>query len=48
VIESWWDAHALEFVLWGVTAGLLAIVWLCISLSEAWRERKQKRKDGLL
>lgn len=48
MIESWWEAHALEVIASGVVLGLGAAWWLCASLSDAWRERKQKKRDGLL
>lgn len=48
MIESWWDAHTFEFVLWGLLIGGCWFIWLLVSLGDAWRERKQKRKDGLL
>lgn len=48
MIESWWDAHALEVVVWGLVVGFLWFVSLLVSLGEAWRERKQKKRDGLL
>lgn len=48
MIESWWAANELEVVLWGIALGLLAVGWIVVSLGEAFKERKQKRKDGLL
>jgi hypothetical protein len=48
MIESWWAAHEFEFVFWGGVTVLGAAVWFAESISDAWRERKQKKKDGLL
>lgn len=48
MIESWWNAHALEIYFSGGLVGLASVLWFVESISEAVKERKQKRKDGLL
>lgn len=48
MLESWWDAHALEFLLTGGLVALCAVWALAESIAAAIKERKQKRKDGLL
>jgi hypothetical protein len=48
MLESWWDAHAFEFAVAAVVIGLCAVIGLVESVSDAIKERKQKRKDGLL
>lgn len=48
MIESWWHAHALELVLWAALVALLWFIWLGESICAAWRERKQKKRDGIL
>jgi hypothetical protein len=48
VISDWWAANRLEFVLGAVLLGLSALLWFGESIAEAIRERRQKRKDGLL
>lgn len=48
MIASWWSAHALEFVVWGV---IVAVVGACVfveTIAAAWSERRKKKRDGLL
>jgi F0F1-type ATP synthase membrane subunit b/b' len=48
MIKSWWDAHELEVLIGAVLLMLIAMTWLWFALGAAYRERKQKKKDGLL
>lgn len=45
---DWWRANKLEFVVWGVVFALTALIWFGESISDAIKERRKKRKDGLL
>lgn len=47
MIESWWAAHQLEFLVCGVIFVALGVMWLLISVVEIRRERRKQRRDGL-
>ena len=48
VIASWWSAHALEFVVWGVICAVIALAWFAESIASVIAERRKKKQDGLL
>lgn len=48
MIESWWDAHAFEFVLSGILLGIAGFWGGIEFLLHVAKERRKKRKDGLL
>lgn len=48
MLGDWWKAHALEYVIAAVIVGLVAVLSFFGAITKAWRERKQKKRDGLL
>lgn len=47
MIASWWDAHAIEFIVWIVVFVLCGMIWTIAALSDAASERRKKKRDGL-
>jgi len=48
MVQAWWQAHALEFVITAVLIVLGWIFWLGDALSSAFAERRKKKEDGIL
>ena len=48
MIASWWQAHEFELVIDAVVCGLVFAGWLCWVIPTALRERRQKKRDGIL
>ena len=46
--RSWWQAHELEFVLGAIALGLVLVFAGFRLVAHITRERRKKRKDGLL
>ena len=48
MIESWWQAHELELVIAAGAWGVVGVVWLFDSVATIIRERRNKRRAGIL
>lgn len=48
MIAAWWAAHEVEYVATGVVVGICALIIGIEVLAQVVRERRRKRKDGIL